>query len=176
VLRRALLLSLLALPGLAGTAAGSAGGVSACRAADLSGVFAVVNGSAGAGNISYDLRLRNRSSATCFVSGIPGLRLLRANGRALPTKVVPLNPGALTAAKINLKPGAYAAATARFSPDVPGPGEEHPGQCEPTAAKLRVSPAGGGSLIVPVQPPTPVCEHGTLVITALVAGKHGPRS
>jgi hypothetical protein len=175
-LRRALVLSLLALPALAGSAAGGARAVPSCRGADLRGVFAVVNGSAGAGGISYDLRLQNRSYAKCFVSGIPSLRLLRASGAALPTKVVPDTPGALTGAKVVLKPGGYAAATARFSPDIPGPGEPPNGPCEGKAFKLRVSPAGGGSLTIAVAPPTPVCEHGRLNLTALVAGKHGPRS
>ena len=167
-----------ALLGLACTPALSAeaSGAPACRAGDLSGVFAVVNGSAGAGSISYDLRLQNHSSSKCYVSGIPGLRLLGKTGKALPTKVVPDRPGALTAAKIILKPGGYAASTARFSPDIPGTGEAQYGQCEPTAHSLRVSPAGGGSLVVPVKPATPVCEHGRMVLTALIAGKHGSRS
>jgi hypothetical protein len=162
---------------LAGAAAADQASTPACRGASLGGVFAVVNGSAGAGSISYDLRLRNRSSSSCFVSGIPGLRLLGKTGTVLPTKVEPDKAGALTAAKIVLKPGGYAAATARFSPDVPGVGEPQlKKQCEPTAYKLKVSPSGGGSLIIPASPPTPVCSHGRLVLTALVAGRHGPRS
>lgn len=146
----------------------------ACAGKNLSGKFFVVPGSAGAGNILYTLQLRNRSKKTCFVSGIPGLRLVGKTGKLLPTHVTPAHPGAMTAVKVTLKPGAYAAATARFSPDVPGPGEGHPGQCEPTAYKLRVSPSGGGSLLAPLSPPTPVCEHGGMTLTVLIAGTHGP--
>ncbi len=175
-MRRVLLGASVVLLSLAGSATAGRGDVRACRAADLTGVFAVVNGSAGAGSISYDLRLRNHSSSRCFVSGIPGLRLLGKTGKALPTKVVPDKPGALTAARIVLKPGGYAASTARFSPDVSGTGEPQYGRCEPTAYSLRVSPAGGGSLLASVLPSTPVCEHGRMVLTALVAGKHGSRS
>jgi hypothetical protein len=163
--------------GCAPAVSAKASGAPPCRAADLAGVFAVVYGSAGAGSISYDLRLQNHSSSKCFVSGIPGLRLLGKTGKALPTKVVPDKPGALTAAKIILKPAGYAASTARFSPDVPGTGEPVSGaQCEPTAYSVKVAPAGGGSFLIPVKPPTPVCEHGRLVLTGLIAGKHGSRS
>jgi hypothetical protein len=69
-----------------------------------------------------------------------------------------------------LKPGKAAAETARFSPDVPGPGEGVAGRpCEPAAYKLRVTPTGGGSVVVPVKPPTSVCEHGTMTLPALSA-------
>jgi hypothetical protein len=139
----------------------------------VTGVFAVVNGSAGAGSISYDLRLRNRSKATCSVLGIPPLRLLGRTGKPLPTNVIPDRP--LSARPVMLKPGGYAAATARFTPDVPGPGEPVVKQCEPTAYKVKVS-MYSGSVTVPVTPPTPVCVHGRISLTPLVAGRHGPRS
>ena len=141
-----------------------------CKGTNLIGSFTVVRGSAGAGNIVYKLRLRNTSSAVCFVTGIPGLRLLARNGSSLPTHVTPKNRGALTAPMVLLPPGKAAATTARFSPDVPGPGEgSAKRQCEPTAYKLRVTPNGGGSVVVPVTPPTPVCSHGAMVLPALSA-------
>jgi hypothetical protein len=149
---------------------------SACAAKSLAGKFLVVPGSPGAGNILYTVQLRNRSSYTCFVSGIPGLRLLGRTGKALPTHVSPAHPGAMTAVKVALRPGGYAAATARFSPDVPGVGEGHPGPCEPVAHKLRITPTGGGTLVGPVSPPTSVCEHGGMTLTTLVAGKRGPKT
>lgn len=155
--------------------AGGQGGSSATTAAApcvgtmLSGTFRLVSGSAGAGNVVYALRLRNRSQATCFVSGLARLRLLGRAGTPLPTRVVPAFRGGLTAVRVVLRPGAVAKATARFSPDVPGPGEPVAGgQCEPTAYRVRVTtPPGGGSLLAPVTPPTPVCEHGTLQLSAL---------
>jgi hypothetical protein len=77
--------------------------------------------------------------------------------------------------KVVIAPGHYASATARFSPDIPGPGEPQTKQCEPTAYKVRIGvPPGGGSVVGPVTPPTPVCLHGSMVVTALSAGKHGP--
>ncbi|HVA32316.1 MAG TPA: DUF4232 domain-containing protein [Gaiellaceae bacterium] len=141
----------------------------ACSGADLGGSFAVVPGSAGAGSISYGLTLTNTSSAACYVSGIPQLQLLDAKGATVPTAVSAAQPGQGTAAKVVLDPGASAKADARFSPDVPGPGEDNPGACEPTAHQLRVT-VGAGSVTVPVSPPTSVCSHGALRMSLLAAG------
>ena len=132
----------------------------ACKGGQLSGRFAVVPGSAGAGNIVYKLTLTNRSNRTCTLTGLPQVTLLSKAERALPTRVRPANPGALAAVLVTLKHGQRTFATARFSPDVPGPGETGR-QCEPKAWWLRV--LGG---IVPIVPPTPVCEHGQLQFTA----------
>jgi hypothetical protein len=69
---------------------------------------------------------------------------------------------------VRLAPGRTATATARFSPDVPGPGEPTTGpRCEPTAYLLRVRPNGGGTLKAPIRPPTPVCEHGGMTWSVL---------
>jgi hypothetical protein len=154
---------------LPSAASGLAAAAPACTGGNLRGAFTVVRGSAGAGNIVYKLTLRNASTRTCFVSGIPGLQLLSRSGTPVPTHATPENRGALTAAMVILKPGKAAAETARFSPDVPGPGEPVTRQCEPKAYKLRVRPTGGGSVVVPVTPPTSVCEHGTMTLRALSA-------
>jgi Protein of unknown function (DUF4232) len=132
-----------------------------CTAAKLSGTFAAVPGSAGAGNIVYALRLRNRSNTRCTVSGMPDVTLLDARRKALPTHPSPARASALTAVRVTLAPGGVATATARFSPDVPGIGEPVSGRlCEPVAATLLVRPNGGGALRARILPPTPVCEHG----------------
>lgn len=144
-------------------------GTAACRGGALRGSFAVVRGSAGAGQIVYRLRLTNESGSRCVLRGIPQLRLLDANGKPLPTKLIADRQGALAPKRIVLAAGGSASATARFSPDVPGVGEGTTGRCEPVAARLRVTPAGGGSLEVPVRPPTPVCEHGRLAFRAISA-------
>lgn len=171
-----LVLGVAVLAAAASSQAGRTMDAPACTGKNLSGKFLLVPNSQGAGNVLYTVQLRNRSSSACFVSGIPGLRLIGRYGKLLPTSVTPIHRGALTAIKVTLKPGGYAAATARFSPDVPGPGEGHPGNCELVAYKLRVTPTGGGSLLAPVSPPTPVCEHGSLFLSTLVAGKRGPIS
>ncbi|HXY80548.1 MAG TPA: DUF4232 domain-containing protein [Gaiellaceae bacterium] len=146
-----------------------AAAVAACSGADLSGSFTEVPGSPGAGQISYALTLTNASPNTCFVSGIPQLQLLDAQGGALPTSVSAEQPGQGAAAKIVLQPAEAAQSQARFSPDVPGPGDsQQPGPCEPTAHELKVT-IGGGEVTVPIDPPTPVCEHGSLRMTLFAA-------
>ena len=142
---------------------------SACGSSQLSATFDGVPGSAGAGNIVYRLRLVNTGSSSCWVSGLPQVQLLDANGGPLPTKVRPARPG-IAAAKITIEPDGAATADARFSPDVPGVGDQQqPGACEPTAATLRVTAPGGGAVDAPISPPTPVCERGQLSFTVYTA-------
>lgn len=157
-----------ALATSAGAQATSGGG--RCQGAQLAGSFAVVPGSAGAGSITYALRLKNVSAAACTVTGLPLGRLLGRRRGALPTHVRAAFPGALTAILVRLAPGRSTRATARFSPDVPGVGEGAPGRCEPIAYWLRVTGQGGGSTTVNIVPPTPVCEHGRLVFSAYAHG------
>ena len=143
-----------------------------CKGSDLSGTFAGVPGSAGAGNIVYALRLKNTSSSSCTVTGIPGVTLLDRRGRRLPTHQFPSHPGALTAVLVTLAPGKTAKATARFSPDVPGTGEPVDGtRCERVSYRLLVRPNGGGTLRVPIRPPTPVCEHGGMSWSVLTQSR-----
>jgi uncharacterized protein DUF4232 len=142
--------------------------VAACNGADLNGSFDVQPGSAGAGQITYTLKLTNTSSAQCFVFGIPEVQLLDANGAPLPTNQAPAQPGTQTAVRVVLQPGSSATADARFSPDVPGTGETQIGRCEPIAHTLRVT-LGGSSLDAPINPPTSVCEHGSLRFSNLAA-------
>jgi hypothetical protein len=172
------LLPCVLLVALAIVAAGGAAArtrVGACRASSLAASFAGVPGSAGAGNIVYVLRLRNTSHAACTVTGLPKLVLVGRAGRALPTHVATATPGILTSVLVTLRPGGYASANARFSPDVPGPGEPVAGMhCEPVAYRARVTAPGGGTLLAPLLPPTSVCEHGQLSFSPYVAGKNGP--
>jgi hypothetical protein len=140
-----------------------------CVAGNLKGTFAAVQGSAGAGNISYRLTLTNTGSSACFVSGTPQVQLLGTTGGALPTSVSTVPAGAI-GAKVTLHHGGSAHADARFSPDVNGTGDNAPGQCQPTATVMRVTAPGGGTLDAPIQPPTPVCERGSLQFTVYSAG------
>jgi hypothetical protein len=154
--------------GLALAGGGASAPVSPCSGSQLTGTFAVIPGSAGAGNIVYALRVRLVSGPCCFVSGLPGLLLLDRLRRPLPTHVTPAFRQGLTAVRVVLAPGHGAKATARFSPDVPGPGEPVAGRnCERTSFSLRVTPTpGGGTFVVPVRPVTPVCEHGGMQVSA----------
>jgi hypothetical protein len=136
----------------------------------LTGTFTGIRGSAGAGNIVYRLRVTNSSSEPCFVTGVPGLTLLDHVGHKLPTNArFGGKPGTLAAVVAPLAPGGSATLTARFSPDIPGHGEPQLKACEPTAHKLKVAPSGGGTVTVPISPPTPVCEHGSMSLTVFVS-------
>ncbi len=162
------LLFLVAVAGaLAVVSRGAAGATPFCTGAELTGTFAVVPGSAGAGNIVYALTLRNRSAHMCTVAGLPDVSLLGRGGSTLPTHVRAALPNKLTSVLVHIAPGHSTRATARFSPDVPGPGEPMSSrQCEPKAYHLAVHAPGGGKSVVPVTPPTPVCEHGQLQLNA----------
>ncbi len=167
--RRCSLLAAVVIVGaLALAGGGPAANVSPCTGAMLTGSFSVIRGSGGAGHISYALTLRNRSPKSCVVSGRVGLRLLGRTGKALPTKVQPAKLGQ-TSKRVVLRPNGRAKASARFSPDIPGPGESTGGPCEPTAYKMRVNPPpGAGTLVAPIKPPTPVCEQGLIRLSTLV--------
>jgi hypothetical protein len=133
-----------------------------CAAGSLQGSFDVVPGSPGAGQISYKLTLRNTGATPCYVSGIPQVQLLGTTGGALATSASAEPPAPASPPKVSLQHGRSAVAEARFSPDVNGTGDSTTGQCQPTATVLRVTAQGGGTLDAPIQPPTPVCEQGSL--------------
>ena len=144
-----------------GTDTGPAAGANACTGESMSGTFAIVPGSPGAGTVVYRLRVRNDSPVSCFVSGFPKAQLLGQGGTELPTSETPEQAGTGTAPRVVLAPGAAATADVRFSPDVPGTGDQTGSQCQPKATTLRVA-LGGAPLDVPISPPTSVCERGTL--------------
>jgi hypothetical protein len=172
VVRGALLIvAVAALAQVSGVFAATTAKVSACTGKDLQGTFAAVPGSEGAGNIVYALRLRNASARACAIKGLPQLQLLGKEGVKHPTAAVALHPAQAAATLVTLAPKKTAALTARFSPDVPGPGEQVIGRCEPVSAKLRVTPSGGGSLIVAIAPPTSVCEHGGMTLSVLARSR-----
>lgn len=141
-----------------------------CAAGSLQGTFAVIPGSAGAGQTSYRLTLTNTGATPCWLQGIPQVQLLGTTGAANPTDASAAPPATANPPKVSLAHGASAKADARFSPDVPGTGDKNqPGQCEDTSTVLRVTPPGGGTLDAPIQPPTPVCERGSMSFTVFTA-------
>lgn len=142
------------------TTTGSATSAKPCTGAQLSGTFAIVPGSAGAGQIEYALTVTNTSPSPCTLRGIPTATLLGASGAALPTHVTAA--GGQPASRIVLQPHASAVAHARFSPDVPGVGDSQSGECQPQAHMLQVTPNGGGFMDAAIRPPTSVCEQGAL--------------
>ena len=141
------------------TTNGSAGSAGPCTGQQLTGTFAVVPGSAGAGQIEYALMLKNRSNSPCSIRGVPKALLLGVSGTALPTHVTSAGGGA---SRLILQPGASVVADARLSPDVAGTGDSQSGTCQPKAHTLQVTPNGGGVTDAAIKPPTSVCEQGSL--------------
>jgi Protein of unknown function (DUF4232) len=142
------------------TRGSSTSSAKSCTGAQLTGTFTQVPGSAGAGQIEYELTVKNTSHGPCSLRGIPRAILLGASGAALPTHVSAAGAGG--AARLVLPPGASAMAQARFSPDVAGQGDSRSGTCQPQAHTLQVTPNGGGLMDAAIKPPTSVCEQGTL--------------
>jgi hypothetical protein len=174
--RIALAATLLALLG-ASAALGAPAADEPCRGGALHGSFTVVPGSAGAGNIVYALRLQNVSQVTCTLTGLPQVRLVDRLHKPLPTHATAAHPGQLSAILVRVAPGSWASASARFSPDVPGPGEPVAGTaCERTAYALRIAAPAGGTVLIPMRPATPVCEHGGMSFSAYVHGQHPPNT
>lgn len=142
-----------------------------CSDSAVAASLGVVRGSQGAGQTSYWLRVKNTSTSRCHIGGLAKLVLLADNGGRLPTEVT-VACGNCAALVIDLKPGISAWADANFSPDVPGPGESHPGRCEPVAYKLAVTlPGTSGRAIGLIRPPTSVCSHGAIRLTYFGATK-----
>jgi hypothetical protein len=135
------------------TTTGGSAAANACAASDLTGTFQVLQGSAGAGNIVYTLKVTNASQGACTVTGIPGVAFLDASGKAMPSKISP--NGAGTAVLVTLQPGDSATSTVRFSPDVD--------PCDTgTATTLRVTLHDNSTFDTKIDPATKLCGGGSL--------------
>ncbi len=156
------LLGLFAAPEIVAGATRGPQRLSLCSDSDVAVSFGEVSGRQGAGQTSYALRVKNASSKTCR-GGVPQLVLIGKDGANLPTKIT-IGCSNCNAAVIGLKPGISAWSEARFSPDVPPPGEGHSGgRCEPPAFAVRVTlPGTTGSVEGLIRPPTSVRSHGSI--------------
>ena len=118
--------------------------------------------------------VRNVGSTTCEVEGYLGLRLVDAKGHAIPTSlrrgssmIWPTDPGP---GVVVLPPGSSASAGLGWE-DNPVDGDP-PSGC-PASRYLDVTlPHETTTVRVPAQ--VGACNHGSLVVTALVAGSSGP--
>lgn len=132
------------------SAAPSAAG--GCEASDLTGTFAVLPGSAGAGNIVYTLHVTNASQHACTVAGVPSVTFLDAHGAVMDQHTNPEGPAGPV---VSLQPGGSASAQVRFSPDV--------APCDPgTATTLRVQMPDRSTFDVELDPATKLCGAGSV--------------
>jgi hypothetical protein len=107
------------------------------------------------GFATYSLTLRNRSSASCHVDSIVGLRLLGAHGRRLATTL-------RTGVSAPLVIGAHVRETASARLATRG------GHCDAMATGVSITPARGGrGLTTAVTPAVAVCRRGLIQLTSL---------
>lgn len=133
-----------------------------CRAADLA--VRIGHTHAGAGQRWASLHVRNRTHSTCRTYGYVGLRLLDGRGNKLPTDVVRTRHDARREVELQPQDDAY---TIVHWGAVAGAGESENGACEPTPARLEVTPPDGTRQLVTAWRDGPVCEQGRLEIEPL---------
>jgi hypothetical protein len=155
--------ALTSIAALAASTATATGSAPRCAPAHASAKMTQIPGSGSAGHIDYRLTIKNQGAAPCTLGNHPGLRLLKTNGQRLPTHVTKLGRQRL----VTIMPGHSASARLHFSPDIPGPLEPVRGLCQPVAHKVRVFLTATKSVVGPVRPPTPVCEHGAIAEKSL---------
>lgn len=118
---------------------------------------------AGAGQRSVTLVLTNATRRTCSLGGYPGGLLLGARNHPLPTNVVrkPASPRTIV-----LAPGKSATSTLQWGA-IAGTGDRQTGRCQPTPARIEITPPNAtGHLVLPWRL-GPVCERGRIVVTPM---------
>ncbi|MDX6648008.1 MAG: hypothetical protein QOK40_3735 [Miltoncostaeaceae bacterium] len=133
-----------------------------CTTGDLA--VALRAGSPGAGQRYATVTLVNRSGASCRTRGYVGLGLLGRGGRALPTNAV--RDRSRPARTLLLRPGQRAAADLHWGA-VAGPGEPQSRPCEPSPARLQVTPPDARTQLVAPWRFGPVCLHGRIDVRPL---------
>jgi hypothetical protein len=154
--------AVLATSGVSGATAAEPSAASPCVAGQLRAGYTVVPFSEGAGTVSYQLTIRNRSADACALTPPLTMELLDRRDRPLATRIIA--PDAQDT--VVLAPGQWAQAESRFSPDTAGPGES-PSECEPPAHALALH-IGDDRVVAPMDP-SPVCENGTISFGRLTA-------
>jgi hypothetical protein len=158
-----------------GGGAGSTGSASknATAACGTSALRArLTMGGVAAGNRFGTLVLTNTGSAACHTYGYVGLKL--AGGGDPPTNAT-RESGDGAAKRVTLKPGGSAWSRLQWGA-VAGTGDKQSGDCQPTAANLRVTPPDQRALLTVKWSYGPVCERGTIRVDPLRPGDRDPRS
>jgi hypothetical protein len=120
---------------------------------------------AGAGQRQAKLLLTNVTRRTCSLGGFIGGQLLGARNDNLPTNVV-RNTGR-RAGIVTLTPGQSATTTLQWGV-ITGPGDRQTGECQPTPARIEITPPNAsGHLVLPWRN-GPVCQQGRIVVNPLV--------
>ncbi|HEX5146683.1 MAG TPA: DUF4232 domain-containing protein [Conexibacter sp.] len=158
----ALAAAVLALVAVAALPAAASARVPRCTVSSLLGELRAPT--AGAGQRQAKLILTNVTRRTCTLAGYPGGQLLGARNRDLPTSVV--RNTARRAGVVTLAPGASAKTLLQWAV-IPGTGDRQSGECEPTPARIEITPPNAsGHLVLPWRN-GPVCERGRIVVNPM---------
>ncbi|MEV6105281.1 DUF4232 domain-containing protein [Streptomyces sp. NPDC051940] len=136
-----------------------------CATAALKGSLRLLNPAAG--NRYTALVLTNVSDSPCRTQGYPGLQLVAADGRDLPTLVV--RDRTVTPVQLTVRPGAAIWARLNWS-QVPGTGDSTTGPCQRAAAVLEVIPPDQRTHTDVRWPFGEVCSSGRISVRPLAAG------
>jgi hypothetical protein len=121
--------------------------------------------SAGAGQRFAKLLLTSTTRRTCTLGGFIGAQLLGARNDPLPTHVV--RDRSRRAGIVTLAPGQSATTTLHWGV-ITGTGDRQTGACQPTPARIEITPPNAtGHLVLPWRN-GPVCQRGQIVVTPLV--------
>lgn len=134
-----------------------------CAAADLSARQFPTGGS-GAGTIEFGVRLRNTSSAACFLKGFPGLGLRNASEARM--RGFAAFDRTKTPKRVALAPGAFAHFLVRYS-DVQSAGDPNP--C-PAPSFLLVTPPNR-RVPLEMRKHFRICGKGRMLVTPVIKGK-----
>jgi Protein of unknown function (DUF4232) len=121
--------------------------------------------SAGAGQRYARLLLTNATRHTCSLGGYIGAQLLDARNHPLPTRVV--RDRSRSAHTFTLAPGQSATTVLHWGA-VAGSGDRQTGTCQPTPARIEVTPPNATRHLVLPWRGGPVCERGRIVVTPFV--------
>lgn len=154
-----------AMAGQNGSQGGGPAGPDRCHTGGLS--YATRSMGAAAGHHYAAFQLTNTSGATCRVYGYPGMQLLGGQSAKIATNVV--RDQQTKPVLITLAPGQSAWFRAGWGV-VPGPGDSQTGNCQPEPSSVEITPPDETDYHVMNWSYGPVCESGTITVTALTAG------
>jgi Protein of unknown function (DUF4232) len=120
---------------------------------------------AGAGQRQAKLLLTNVTRKTCSLGGFVGGQLLGARNNDLPTNVV--RNSARRAGMVTLAPGQSATTSLQWGV-IAGTGDRQSGECQPTPARIEITPPNASSHLVLPWRNGPVCQQGRIVVNPLV--------
>ncbi len=119
---------------------------------------------AGAGQRFVTLVLTNVTRRACSLGGYPGGLLLGARNNALPTNVVRMPD--VPVRTVVLAPGKSAKSTLQWGA-IAGTGDRQRGTCQPTPARIEITPPNAAQHLVLPWRLGPVCERGRIVVTPM---------